>query len=90
MIGGLERDSLETVRLRLRQTVEIAEPGVGHRPVGIDELGDALQAEIARDTGLPIVKRGDQATIDWWCERSDPVSVNLPTDTIARWKGQFS
>ena len=37
MILGLERNTLETARLRLRQSVEIAQPGIGHRPVGIDE-----------------------------------------------------
>jgi DNA-binding transcriptional regulator YdaS (Cro superfamily) len=37
---GLERYALEAVLLRLGQSIEIAEPGVGHRPVGIEEALD--------------------------------------------------
>ena len=37
MIFGLERDTLEAFRLRLREAVEIAETAVGHGPVGVDE-----------------------------------------------------
>ena len=49
MILGLERDALEAVGLRLRQPVEIAEPGVGHGPVGIDEAvdGQVLREHLA-------------------------------------------
>ena len=46
MALGCDSHALEAAHLRLRQPVELAEPGVGDRPVGIDE---ALDRQILRE-----------------------------------------
>ena len=54
MILGLERHTLETTGLRLGQTIEIAEPGVGHRPVRIKQ---ALDGEVLGEQFAEILDR---------------------------------
>ena len=40
MIFRLESDSLKAARNRFGQPVEVTEPRVGHRPIGINETVD--------------------------------------------------
>lgn len=82
----LDSEDVDFIGTRLHGGIRAMQKGHRALIVAIDNRAQ----EIARDTGLPIVKRGDQATIDRWCEASDPVSIDLPTETIARWKAQFA
>lgn len=50
---------------------------------------DNRAAELARSSGMPVVERSDLAAIRDWIDGSDPVSISLPWDAIAAWKGQF-
>lgn len=50
---------------------------------------DNRAAEIAKDTGLPTVKRDDFATINAWIDGAKRPSIRLPLDAIAQWRGQF-
>ena len=91
MILGLERNTLETARLRLWQSVEIAEPGIGHRPIGIDESihGQVLCEQFAEklhrlglDAGLQprLVARVEFFV---WREHADAVQLEpLPRKVI--------
>lgn len=50
---------------------------------------DNRATEIAKDTGLPTVKRDGFATISGWIEGAVRPSIHLPLDAIAQWRGQF-
>lgn len=50
---------------------------------------DNRAAELARSSSMPVVERSDLAAIRGWIDKSDPVSISLPWDAIAAWKGQF-
>lgn len=50
---------------------------------------DNRAAEIARDTGLPTVRRGDLPALDAWVDGAAPTRIRIPTAEIAAWKAQF-
>lgn len=50
---------------------------------------DNRAVEIARDTGLPTVKRDDVAGIKNWIESTTSIKLTLPWDNIRAWKAQF-
>ncbi len=50
---------------------------------------DNRAAEIAKDTGLPTVKRDDFTTINRWIEGAEPPTIHLPVEAIQQWRGQF-
>ena len=50
---------------------------------------DNRAVEIARDTGLPTVKRDDVAGIKSWIESTTSIKLTLPWDNIKAWKAQF-
>ncbi len=50
---------------------------------------DNRAVEIARDTGLPTVKRDDVAGIKNWIESTTSIKLTLPWDNIKAWKAQF-
>ena len=50
---------------------------------------DNRATEIAKDTGLPTVKRDDFATVSGCIEGAVRPSIHLPLDAIAQWRGQF-
>ena len=65
MVLGLERDALEAAQLRLGQSVEIAKPGIGHGPVGIEEAVDGqVLASISRkySTGSALMLVSSQSS----------------------------
>ena len=83
MIAGLERDALEAGRLRLGQAVELAEAGVGHGPIGVDEgvdgqvLGEQFTEELHRlglQAGLQPVLVGRIEFLVGW-EHADAVQL---------------
>lgn len=82
----LENEDVDFVGTRLHGGIRAMQKGHRALIVAIDNRAQ----EIARDTGLPIVQRGDQATIDTWCQKSAPLMLSLPYDAIARWKSQFA
>lgn len=47
---------------------------------------DNRATEIGKDTGLPIVSRGNTEAINQWLGESRPVQLKLPSDNINRWK----
>ena len=53
--------------------------------VGIDNRA----AEIARDTGLAVVPRGDLAAIERWIPGSPPPAIRLNVRAIEQWRAQF-
>ncbi len=50
---------------------------------------DNRAVEIARDTGLPTIKRDDVAGIKNWIESTTPIKLTLPWENIKNWKAQF-
>jgi len=50
---------------------------------------DNRAAEIAKDTGLPTLKREDFTTLDRWIEGSSPPDIRLPLAAIQQWRDQF-
>lgn len=50
---------------------------------------DNRAREIARDTGLTVVERGDSAHLQQLIESGEGPVLNLPLDAIAAWKTQF-
>jgi len=51
---------------------------------------DNRAAEIARDTGLPTVKRDDFTSIQRWIDGAPPPCIRLPLDAIQKWRAQFN
>lgn len=51
---------------------------------------DNRTREIASDTGLPSVPRGDIDAVRKWIDGSEPVTLRLPKSDIERWKSQFT
>ena len=50
---------------------------------------DNRAAELARDTGLPTVQRGDYASIVSWINHPRKLLMHLPVSEISRWSQQF-
>lgn len=50
---------------------------------------DNRAAEIAKDTGLPTLKRDDFTTLGRWIEGSPPPQILLPLKAIQEWRDQF-
>lgn len=50
---------------------------------------DNRAAEIAKDTGLPTVKRDDINGITGWIYGNAPLKIVLPEENITSWKAQF-
>lgn len=51
---------------------------------------DNRAKEISKDTGLPTVDRNDVETIQKWIDKSEPVKITMPWETITQWKEQFT
>jgi polysaccharide pyruvyl transferase WcaK-like protein len=73
------------IGLRLHCGIFALQQGVRSLTVIIDNRA----AEIARDTGLPAVKRGDLEGVEAWIKKSDTVRLRLPHAEIEKWKRQF-
>jgi polysaccharide pyruvyl transferase WcaK-like protein len=50
---------------------------------------DHRSAEIANDTGLPVLRRTDMKELETWIAGSAPTRINLPTENIANWKSNL-
>lgn len=50
---------------------------------------DNRAREIASDTGLPTVERGDGAALDRWIQGVAPTVITLPLKAISHWRRQF-
>ena len=53
--------------------------------IGIDHRS----AEIANDTGLPILKRAQIKELDSWIHGSSPTRITLPSESITNWKANL-
>ena len=53
--------------------------------IGIDNRS----VEIAKDTNLPVVPRGDLDAVSHWIEAGDATDITLPQAAISAWKAQF-
>lgn len=80
--GGVDFDYVGT---RLHAGVFCLEHRVRTLIVSIDNRA----AEIGRDTGLPLVQRGDTGALEAWLRGSVDCKVVLPAEAIERWKAQF-
>lgn len=50
---------------------------------------DNRATEIAKDTGLPTLRRDDFTSLNTWIEGSPPPAIRLPMEAINKWRGQF-
>ncbi len=78
--------SIDYVGTRLHAGILCLEHGVRSLIVRIDNRA----AEIARDTGLPSIDRGNWAELVKWAEQGGPTVLSLPWPAIAQWRTQFS
>jgi len=53
--------------------------------IGIDHRS----AEIANDTGLPVLRRTEMNGLETWVNGNLPTRINLPTDNITNWKANL-
>jgi hypothetical protein len=53
--------------------------------IGIDHRS----AEIARDTGLPVLRRTEMKELETWVEGNAPTRIDLPTENITNWKANL-
>ncbi|MGD0267956.1 MAG: polysaccharide pyruvyl transferase family protein [Candidatus Sulfotelmatobacter sp.] len=53
--------------------------------IGIDHRS----AEIANDTGLPVLRRTEMKELEVWVNGNVPTRINLPTDNITNWKANL-
>lgn len=81
----LEGDDVDMVGTRLHAGIR-----------GLQKLRRALilsvdnrATEISKDTGLPVVARGDLAAVQDWIDGAVPLDIRLPDAAIAGWKAQF-
>lgn len=81
----LRSRDVDFVGSRLHGGIRALQHGRRTLVIGVDNRA----TEIGRDTGLPVVGRADVAAIDAWITAPVPTLIHLPTEAIARWKGQF-
>jgi hypothetical protein len=53
--------------------------------IGIDHRS----AEIASDTGLPVIRRTEMKDLETWVNGCVPTTIKLPTENIANWKANL-
>ena len=82
----LDTEDVDVIGTRLHGGIRALQRGRRALILAVDNRA----AEMARSTNIPVIHRQDLATIRKWIETSDPVSVTLPWDAIAAWKGQFA
>ncbi|WP_158240700.1 polysaccharide pyruvyl transferase family protein [Telmatospirillum siberiense] len=51
---------------------------------------DNRAAEISISTALPVASRDDPQAVERWITHPNPTAIILPTESIERWKGQFT
>lgn len=83
--NALKNNNVDFIGTRLHGGVRALQHG---RRALIIEV-DNRAAEIARDTKLPTVKRGDTDTIASWINGGQATEITMPWKEIARWKAQF-
>lgn len=81
----LENEDVDFVGTRLHGGVRAMQKG--HR--ALIASVDNRATEIAKDTNLPVIKRGDTDAVLKWLEERPEVSLTLPWQAIQDWKGQF-
>jgi polysaccharide pyruvyl transferase WcaK-like protein len=82
--AALDQD-VDFVGTRLHGGVRALQKGRRALIVTIDNRA----TEIARDTNLPTVLRGDDDAIARWIDGDTPTEIRLPTEAITAWKAQF-
>lgn len=78
--------NVDYIGMRLHCGVLVLQSGVRSLIVEVDNRA----TEIARDTKLPTVKRGNFDFISEWIGKPTPVHLDIPTDAINSWKQQFA
>ena len=81
--SGVQYDYVGT---RLHAGILCLEHGVRTLIVSIDNRAQ----EIAADTGLPVVTRGDRMRMHEWLSGEQKMQFKLPIEDIRNWKEQFS
>lgn len=73
------------VGTRLHAGILCLEHGIRSLILSVDNRA----REIAADTGLPVLERGDFDGLKQWIEQPAPTRLRLPWADIDRWRGQF-
>jgi polysaccharide pyruvyl transferase WcaK-like protein len=81
----LESEDVDFVGTRLHGGVRALQ--YKHRAVIVPI--DNRAAEIARDTGLPTVRRGDPGALEAWIDGGGKTVISLPWQAIQDWKDQI-
>jgi hypothetical protein len=80
------RDPIDCIGTRLHGGIKCLEHGRRTLVLGIDNRA----TEIAADTGLPVIPRGDFDSFRTWIAGSEPVQMRIDFKAIARWKQELS
>jgi hypothetical protein len=80
-----ENPDMDYVGTRLHCGIYCLEKNIRSLVVQIDNRA----AEISKDTGLPICRRGDTACLKAWLTGLKDAVICLPAPEIHRWKSQF-
>jgi Polysaccharide pyruvyl transferase len=76
---------VDYVGTRLHAGILCLEHGVRSLILSVDNRA----REIAADTGLPVVERGNREALERWIEQPAPTRLRLPWQDIDRWRDQF-
>jgi polysaccharide pyruvyl transferase WcaK-like protein len=82
----LDGEDVDFIGTRLHGGVRAMQKGHRALIIAIDNRA----AEIARDTGLPVVARGNLEAIEAFVDGGGATSIKLPHAAISEWKAQFA
>lgn len=82
----LQDEDVDFIGTRLHGGIRALQKGRRALVVAVDNRA----TEIARDTRLPIVQRGDTDAMEQWIDDGEQIAIQLPETMIAAWKGQFA
>lgn len=82
----MQTNHVDYVGSRLHGGIRALQTGKRSLILGVDNRA----LEIQRDTGLPVVRRGDMPALQHWLTTSAPTHIQLPTAAIDQWQAQFA